>query len=118
MGPQVRAKRPAIDGSVGSMTIRATLFALVAGLCAGTTGCGHTPNKVMADTTVLPYQQPDIAEITGIEEDEEPADEPEEAPEAAPAPAPTPAAAPAPTPAPAPAPAPAPKQPTKTPAKK
>ena len=84
------------------------MFALVVGLSAGASGCGHSQNKVMADTPILPYQSPDIAEITGIEEDEEPADEPEEAPEAAPAPAPTPAVAPAPAPAPA----------TKTPAKK
>ena len=85
------------------MTIRATFFAFVLD------ACGHSQNKVMTDTPPLPYQAPDIAEITGIEEDEEPT-EPEEAP--APAPTPTPAAAPAPAPAPAAAPA------TKTPAKK
>jgi hypothetical protein len=117
----VRAKRLEKDGSVASMTIRATLLALVVGLSAGASGCGHTQNKVLADTPVLPYQSPDIAEITGIDEDEEPAEETEEAPEPAPAPAPTPAAAPAPqaaTPAPAPAPAPKSPAPAKPPAKK
>lgn len=92
------------SGSVPPMTTRATLFAIVMGIGAST-GCGSTPNKLMADSPALPYQAPDIAEITGIEEDdEEPTEEPEEAPAPAPAPAPTPAAA-APAPAPAPAPA-------------
>ena len=40
----------------------------------------------MADTPVLPYQAPDISEITGIEEPEEP----EEGGDEAPAPAPEP----------------------------
>lgn len=35
-------------------------------------GCGGTrPNKILADTPVLPYQAPDISEITGIEEPDE-----------------------------------------------
>lgn len=77
------------------MTIRTTLFVIVMGLLA-TVGCGGpTQNKVMADTPALPYQAPDIAEITGIDEDEEPAEEDEPAEEPAPAPAPQPAAAPA-----------------------
>jgi hypothetical protein len=116
--PRVRAKWRAKSGSVGPMTIRVTLFAFVMGLLA-TTGCARKQNKVMADTPVLPYQQPDIAEITGIEEDEDASSD--EAPEPAPAPAPTPAAAPAPAPAPAAAPAaptPGPKTaPVKAPAK-
>jgi len=95
------------------MTIRATMFALVVGLCAGSGACGSTQNKVLADTPVLPYQAPDIAEITGIEEDEEPADEAEEAPAPAPAPAPTPTAAATPAASPVPA-----QTPAKTPAKK
>jgi hypothetical protein len=96
------------------MTTRASLFAIVVGFFA-VTGCGAPPrNKVMADTPALPYQAPDIAEITGIEEpdEDEPAEEPAEEP--APAPAPTPAAAPAPAPAPVATPA---KTPAKAPAK-
>lgn len=100
------------------MMTRVTLFAIVTGLLASM-GCGGGgQNKVMADTPALPYQAPDIAEITGIEEEEE-AEDAEEAPEAAPAPAPTPAAAPAPAPAPAADPkAPATKTPAKTTAPK
>lgn len=37
----------------------------------GFAGCAAKPNKVMADTPVLPYQAPDISEITGIEEPDE-----------------------------------------------
>ena len=84
------------------MDIRAAIFVVVC-------GCGGSQNKVMADTPVLPYQAPDISEITGIEEPDE--SEPEAAPPAHPAaeahptaPAKTPAAAPTP-PAPAKAPA-------------
>lgn len=110
-----------INDSVGPMKIRATLlsFAKVAVVATAASGCAGTPNKVMADTPVLPYQAPDIAEITGIEEDED-ADEAEsEAPEATPAPTPAPAAAPAPatTQAPAAKPAPATAAPAKAPAK-
>lgn len=104
-GPAISA---GISDSVGTMKIRATLFSIaklavvvtVAAACGG-----HQGNKVLADTPVLPYQSPDIAEITGIEEPEEDAEE-SEAPPAAPAPAPAPAAATPPAPAPAPAPAP------------
>jgi len=32
---------------------------------------GTTAGKIMADTPVLPYQPPDISEITGIEEPDE-----------------------------------------------
>ena len=70
------------------MKIRATLLicAKVGVLAVAATGCGSRPNKIMADTPVLPYQAPDISEITGIEEpDESDATEGE-----APAPAPEP----------------------------
>jgi hypothetical protein len=52
------------------MKIRATLFICVkAGVIAGlASGCGAHHNKILADTPVLPYQAPDISEITGIEE--------------------------------------------------
>jgi hypothetical protein len=50
-------------------------------------GCGSRPNKIMADTPVLPYQAPDVSEITGIEEPEEPEEgEGGEAPAPAPEP--------------------------------
>src|SRR5687767_2713850 len=88
------------------MKIRATLlcFAKVAVVATTAVACASPRNKVMADVSVLPYQAPDISEITGIEEP----DEDEESTEA-PAPAPAPAAA---APAPAPAPAAAPAAPT------
>jgi pyruvate dehydrogenase E2 component (dihydrolipoamide acetyltransferase) len=92
------------------MTIRATLFVIVTGFA---TACGGAKqNKIMADTPALPYQAPDIAEITGIEEDDEDEATAQEAEPAAPAPAP----APAPAASPAAAPAPAPKAPAKSPA--
>jgi hypothetical protein len=50
---------------------------------------GAAAGKIMADTPVLPYQAPDISEITGIEEPDE-----SEATEKAPAPPPAPAPAP------------------------
>lgn len=84
------------------MKIRATLFSFATVAVVTTAAaCGSSQNKVMADTPVLPYQSPDISEITGIDEDEDDVDdtEPDEAPSAAPAPAPAPAAAPAPAPA-------------------
>jgi hypothetical protein len=70
------------------MKIRATLLlcvkvGVIAALAAG---CGSRPNKIMADTQVLPYQAPDISEITGIEEP----DESDESEGEAPAPAPEP----------------------------
>jgi hypothetical protein len=93
------------------MKIRAILlsFALAA-MTTAAAGCGASPNKVMADTPALPYEAPDIAEITGMEEDEDD-DESTDAPSPAPAPAPSPAAA-------TPAPAPAGKAPAKQPAAK
>lgn len=59
--------------SVESMKIRAALmtFVKVGVVASGLAGCGSRPNKVMADTPVLPYQAPDISEITGIEEPDE-----------------------------------------------
>jgi hypothetical protein len=59
--------------SVESMKIRAALmtFVKVGVVTTGLTACGSRPNKVMADTPVLPYQAPDISEITGIEEPDE-----------------------------------------------
>jgi hypothetical protein len=61
---------------------------------------GGGPGKLAVDSPALPYQAPDISEITGIDEDAEPADEAEEKPTvAAPAPAKVPAKAPAKTPA-------------------
>ena len=57
-----------------SMKIRAALMTIVkVGVVAtaGLSGCASRPNKVMADTPVLPYQAPDISEITGIEEPDE-----------------------------------------------
>jgi len=54
--------------------------------------CGGHHGKLVADTPVTPYEKPDISEITGIDEDETPADEKTPAPaEKAPAPAPAPA---------------------------
>ncbi|MGE0547106.1 MAG: hypothetical protein AB7R00_08625 [Kofleriaceae bacterium] len=66
-------------------------------------GCGGGPGgKIMADTPVLPYQAPDIDEITGIDsEAEDDTDaEADAAPAADPAPAqsPTPASTPTPSP--------------------
>jgi len=89
------------------MKIRATLlsFAKLAVVVTAVGACAAPRNKVMADTPVLPYQAPDIAEITGIEEPDEDAEEQE-----APAPAPAPEHK---TEAPAPAPAPAPATPAK-----
>ena len=89
-------------------------FAVLGGLLAGCGGGG--PGKIMADTPALPYQAPDIDEITGIDSDAEPS---EPAPPPEPVAAPTPAPAPAPAPvAPPPAAKPAPKAPPKAPAKK
>ena len=53
--------------------------------------CGGHHGKLVADSPVTPYEKPDISEITGIDEDETPAETPA-APEKAPA---APAAAPA-----------------------
>ena len=69
------------------MKIRATLLlcAKVGVIAVAAAGCGSRPNKIMADTPVLPYQAPDVSEITGIEEPDESETEGE-----APAPAPEP----------------------------
>jgi hypothetical protein len=69
------------------MKIRATLLLCAkVGVIAAMAGCGHTGNKIMADTQVLPYQAPDISEITGIEEPDSDSDEATEAPAPAPEP--------------------------------
>jgi hypothetical protein len=36
-------------------------------------GCHHAAGKIMSDTTLLPYQAPDIDDITGIDPDDAPA---------------------------------------------
>ena len=76
------------SGSVVPMKIRATLLvcAKVGVIAVAAAGCGPNRNKIMADTTVLPYQAPDVSEITGIEEP----DESDESEGEAPAPAPEP----------------------------
>jgi len=57
------------------MRIRASIltFTKIAVLAAATTGvgCGGSGGKIMADTPALPYQAPDVDEISGTE----PADE-------------------------------------------
>ena len=75
------------------MKIRAALMTFVkVGVVAfaGLSGCASRPNKVLADTPVLPCQAPDISEITGIEEPDESDTDVEEG-----ATAPTPEAQPA-----------------------
>jgi hypothetical protein len=67
-----------------SMKIRALTLTVVLGACGGHHG------KLVADSPVTPYEKPDISEITGIDEDETPAETPAAAPdktEKAPAPA-------------------------------
>jgi hypothetical protein len=68
------------------MKIRALTLTVVLGACGGHHG------KLVADSPVTPYEKPDISEITGIDEDETPAETPAPAaapdkPEKAPAPA-------------------------------
>jgi hypothetical protein len=72
------------------MKIRATLLlcAKVGVIAIAAAGCGSRPNKIMADTPVLPYQAPDVSEITGIEEPDEP-EEGEGGDASAPAPEPS-----------------------------
>ena len=65
------------------MKIRALFLTVALGACGGHHG------KLVADSPVTPYEKPDISEITGIDEDETPAETP------APAAAPEKAAAPA-----------------------
>lgn len=66
------------------MKIRALFLTVALGACGGHHG------KLVADSPVTPYEKPDISEITGIDEDETPAETP--APAAAPEKAPAPAA--------------------------
>lgn len=48
------------------------MIAKLAVLATFATACGGAQkNKIMADVPVLPYQAPDISEITGIEEPDE-----------------------------------------------
>jgi hypothetical protein len=65
------------------MKIRALFLTVALGACGGHHG------KLVADSPVTPYEKPDISEITGIDEDETPAETsaPAAAPEKAPAPA-------------------------------
>jgi hypothetical protein len=72
------------------------VLATIVGLGAG---CGGHHGKLVADSPALPYEKPDISEITGIDEDDSTSGD-----ESAPAPAPAPAAAAAPAPKPAAAP--------------
>jgi hypothetical protein len=64
------------------MKIRALTLTVALGACGGHHG------KLVADSPVTPYEKPDISEITGIDEDETPAEAPAPAPEKAPAAAP------------------------------
>jgi hypothetical protein len=49
-----------------------SLFIFVATAALG--GCHHAAGKIMADTALLPYQKPDIDDITGIDPDDAPPD--------------------------------------------
>jgi len=49
------------------MMLRALASALFLVACGG-----GGPGKLAVDSPALPYQAPDISEITGIDEDEEP----------------------------------------------
>lgn len=52
-----------------SIVVAAKLIAV----CTLATACGGGgAGKIMADTTILPYQAPDIDEITGIDSDSDP----------------------------------------------
>ena len=44
------------------------LAALSVGMTGGLTACGGSVGKLAVDSPVLPYQPPDISEITGIPE--------------------------------------------------
>jgi hypothetical protein len=54
----------------GSILVVGKLFAITAIATAAACGGGGA-GKIMADTPALPYQAPDIDEITGIESEEE-----------------------------------------------
>ena len=67
-----------------TMRIRSTIsvaarLAAIAALTSAAACGGGGAGKIMADTTILPYQAPDIDEITGIDSEEE-ADTTEAAP--------------------------------------
>ncbi|MBL9013273.1 MAG: hypothetical protein JNL83_03800 [Myxococcales bacterium] len=69
------------------MRIRSSILVVgkllaVTSIAAATACGGGGGGKIMADTPVLPYQAPDIDEITGMESEDEDAEE------TAPAPAP------------------------------
>jgi hypothetical protein len=52
------------------MKIRATFLGFVKiGTAVVLASCGGSRGHVVVDTPVLPYQAPDISEITGIDED-------------------------------------------------
>ena len=57
------------------MKIRATVFVIAKlSAIAATTGlaaCGAAQGKLRVDSPAIPYQAPDISEITGIEEPDE-----------------------------------------------
>jgi hypothetical protein len=48
----------------------AKLAAVTAAVGSGI-GCGRTGGKLQVDSPALPYQKPDISEITGIDEDDD-----------------------------------------------
>jgi hypothetical protein len=60
------------------------LRVLVLALFASLVGCAKKPGKLMVDSPALPYQPPDISEITGIEEPDEDDAEPAAGTQAAP----------------------------------
>lgn len=65
------------------MTIRSVFF--VAAVLGGSACGGGSAGKIMADTTILPYQAPDADELAGIDPDAEPSTS--ETPTPAPSPA-------------------------------
>jgi len=87
--PAQRALAPAPDRVLASTVMRTWASILtIAKVCAGVAtitvagGCGGTKmGKVMADTPILPYEAPDIDELTGIETPD--SDDATEAPAAA-----------------------------------
>jgi len=46
-----------------------TKLAAATAVTGGLAGCAGTRGKVVVDSPALPYQAPDISEITGIDED-------------------------------------------------
>jgi hypothetical protein len=56
------------------MKIRATFLGLAklaaaTAVTGGLAGCAGTHGKIVVDSPALPYQAPDISDITGIDED-------------------------------------------------